>query len=393
MTSRSTRPQIPKIVLLLESSRVSGRALLAGVARYAHHHGPWLFYWEPAGLEKVWPVLRTLDADGIILRDVEQVSEVLGCGIPAVVVGHSRTEIPGLVNVVTDSATIGRIAAEHLLACGFRQFGYCGMVRSGIERTPWSQQRSESFADRLREAGYAAHLYQPRRTTPPLSWSKERQLMARWLEALPKPVGIMACNDDRGQQVIEACRTAQLQVPDQVAVVGVDNDDLVCGLSDPPMSSVAVGFERAGYESAQALHLLIRGLRPAQSKITVTASHVVTRRSTNILAVEDPFVARALRFIRDHSREPLSVTQVAHAAALSRRTLEKRFRQGLARSVFSEIRRVRVEHISQLLAETSLSIAEVAEQLAFDGPHHIARYFRAEKGMTPREFRRSRAPS
>jgi LacI family transcriptional regulator len=390
---RKQFPTVPKVVLLLESSRASGRALLTGVARYAHHHGPWSFYWEPAGLEKAWPVLKTLDADGIIMRDVEKVGEVLACGIPAVVVGHSRTEIPGLVNVVTDSASIGRMAADHLIGCGFRQFGYCAMVQSGIERTHWSQQRSESFASRLREAGFETHLYIPRQTAVSLSWSRERQLMARWLQALPKPVGILACNDDRGQQVIEACRTAKVHVPDEVAVIGVDNDELVCGLSDPPMSSVAIGFERAGYESAEALHLLIRGRQPAHPKIIVAASHVVTRRSTNILAVEDPFVARAVRFIRDHSRDSVSVPQVAQAAALSRRALEKRFRQSLARSVFNEIRRVRVEHISQLLAETSLSIAEVAEQLAFDGPQHIARYFRAEKGMTPREFRQRRARS
>jgi LacI family transcriptional regulator len=386
-------PAIPKIVLLLESSRASGRALLTGIARYAHHHGPWSFYWEPAGLEKAWPVLKTLDADGIIMRDVEKVREVLACGIPAVVVGHSRTEIAGLINVVTDSTPIGQLAADHLLSCGVRQFGYCGMVQSGIERTHWSQQRSDSFAARLREAGFDVHRYLPRRITASLSWSKERQLMARWLQALPKPVGILACNDDRGQQVIEACRTAELQVPDQVAVMGVDNDELVCGLSDPPMSSVAIGFERAGYESAEALHLLIRGRQPIERKIIVAASHVVTRRSTNILAVEDPYVARALRFIRDHGRAPVSVTQVAQAAALSRRALEKRFRQSLARSVFSEIRRIRVEHISQLLAETTLSVSEVAEQLCFDGPQHIARYFRMERGMTPREFRQCRARS
>jgi LacI family transcriptional regulator len=390
---RKQFPTVPKVVLLLESSRASGRALLTGVARYAHHHGPWSFYWEPAGLEKAWPVLRTLDADGIIMRDVEKVGEVLACGIPAVVVGHSRTEIPGLVNVVTDSASIGRMAADHLIACGFREFGYCAILQSGIERTPWSRQRGESFAGRLREAGFDTHFYIPRQSAASLSWARERQLMARWLQALPKPLGILACNDDRGQQVIEACRAAELHVPDQVAVMGVDNDELICGLSDPPMSSVVIGFERAGYESAESLHLLIRGRQPAQSKILVAASHVVTRRSTNILSVEDPFVARALRFIRDHSRDAISVPQVAQAAALSRRALEKRFRQSLARSVFSEIRRVRVEHISQLLAETTLSIAEVAEQLAFEGPQHIARYFRSEKGMTPREFRLRRARS
>ena len=381
---------MPKVVLLLESSRASGRALLCGVARYASHHGPWSFYWEPAGLERAWPMLKSLDADGIILRDVEQVDEVVACGIPAVVVGHQRTEIPGLVNVVTDSVTIGRLAAEHLLHCGLRHFGYCGLAHSGIERTPWSQQRGESFEQRLAEAGFTAALYPPP-TRVHRSWAQERQHLVRWLKSLPLPVGIMACNDDRGEQVIEACRSAQLQVPDQVAVVGADNDELVCAFCNPPLSSVVIGFERAGYESAEALHALMRR-RQTHRKIIVPGSHVVTRRSTDILAVEDPAVARALRFIRDRNQSAASVSQVAQAAGLSRRALEKRFRSTLDRSILGEIRRGRAEHIAQLLAETTLSISAIADQLGFDGPQHIARYFRAAKGVTPREFRQRRAP-
>ena len=395
-TPRPKPPAMPRVVLLLESSRASGRELLRGVARYAHLHGPWSFYWEPAGLERAWPMLKSLDADGIIMRDVEKVRELLATGIPAVVVGHSRTEIPGLVNVVTDSIAIGRLAAEHLLNCGFRHFGYCGSAQGGSERTPWSQQRGESFEHRLAEAGFPTACF-----TPPapaakrarLSWKSERQHLVRWLKSLPKPIGIMACNDDRGEQLIEACRAAPIQVPDEVAVIGADNDELVCGFCNPPLSSVAIGFERAGYESAESLHALMRRRRPAQHKIIAAASHVVTRRSTDIFTVEDPSVARALRYIRDHNHGPLAVTEVARAAGLSRRSLEKRFRSTLARSILTEIRRGRVERIAQLLAETSLSISEIADQLGFDSPQHIARYFRAGRGMTPREFRQRRAPA
>jgi LacI family transcriptional regulator len=340
-------------------------------------------------------MLKSLDADGIILRDVEKVREVLASKIPAVVVGHSRTEIPGLVNVVTDSTAIGRLAAEHLLDRGFRHFGYCGFfAQTGIERTPWSQQRGESFKARLTEAGFDADFFEPPTSRAPgrsrLPWTSERQHLVRWLKSLRKPVGILACNDDRGEQLIEACRAAQIPVPDKVAVIGADDDELVCGFCNPPLSSVAICFERAGYESAESLDALMRGRRPAQHKIIAAASHVVTRRSTDILAVEDPSVARALQFIRNQNQGPVTVNQVARAAGISRRSLEKRFRTSLARSILSEIRRGRVEHIAQRLAETSLSISEIADQLGFDGPQHIARYFRAGKGMTPREFRQRR---
>lgn len=392
----------PKVGLLLESSRASGRALLRGVARYAHLRGPWLFYWEPAGLDQAWPLIRSQEVDGIILRDVGRLEDVLASGIPAVVVGHRRTEIPGLVNVVTDSEAIGRMAAEHLLDCGLRNFGYCGAAQSGIECTPWSQQRQESFARRLRESRFPTWTHgnspSPQHAPPKglprgeLPLVEELHSLAAWLRSLPKPVGVMACNDDRGQQIIEACRFSDLQVPDEVAVVGVDNDELVCGLSSPPLSSVALNFEKAGYESAEALHQMIRGRIPLSRKILVRPTEVVMRHATNILAVDDPLVALSIRFIRQHSRAGVSVTDVSRAVAVSRRSLEKRFRRALDRSVLSEIRRSRVEHIAQLLTHTSHSIAEIAEQLGFDGPQHIARYFRAEKGFTPREFRKSAQP-
>lgn len=385
--ARSHR-RVAKVVLLLESSRASGRAMLRGVANYAHVRGDWSFFWEPAGLEKAWPVLRKLDADGVILRDVGRVEEVAKLGIPAVVVGHSRTEVPGLINVVTDSRSVGRHAAQHLLDCGLRNFGYCGLAESGIEATPWSRQREVSFFDCLLEAGFTGVAFEVQGGVHRAGWHLELQALADWLGRLSRPAGVMACNDDCGQQVIEACRLAGLQIPDDIAVIGVDNDDLISGLSNPPMSSVALNFERAGYECAEALDQLIRGREPISRRIIVEASHVAVRHSTNLLAVEDEVVSRALRFIREESRRPVAVDEVARAVALSRRTLEKRFRTALDRSVLAEIRRMRVEHICRLLVATNRPVAEIAGHLGFDGPQHIARYFRGEKGITPREFRR-----
>lgn len=193
--------------------------------------------------------------------------------------------------------------------------------------------------------------------------------MADWVSRLPKPLGVMACNDDRGEQVVEACKIAGLEVPDEVAIVGADNDDLVCDLCDPPMSSVAIHFERAGFEAAQVLDQRMRGRKVPTAKIVVQASHVVTRRSTDILAVADPRLATALRFIRDHANEAISVPDVARAAGLSRRVLEKRFQLQLRRSALSEIRRIRVSQLSQLLAETSQPISRIARPLATPAPN------------------------
>lgn len=379
----AARGQVRRVVLLIESSRSSGRSLLRGVADYARHHGPWAFYWEPGGLEKAWPELKTLDADGIILRDMENLQSVLEYGLPAVVVGHSRHEVPGLANVITDSDTIGRLAAEHLLSCGFRQFGYCG-----DHDAPWSVSRGESFSRRVAAENCQVSFYEGAGRRRFASWQAERQAMSHWLKSLPKPVGVMACNDDRGEQVIEACKSAGLSVPDEVAVIGADNDDLVCDLSDPPMSSVAINFERAGFESAAVLDRLMRGKRAPKSKILVPATHVVPRRSTDIVAMEDRQVATALRFVREHAGQVLSVPEVARAAGLSRRVLEKRFQRQLRRSVLQEIRRVRVDQICRMLVDTNRSIFEIGLALGYAGTEHLARYFRSEMNMTPLAYRR-----
>jgi len=378
--------RIPKVILLIESSRASGRALLKGVADYVNQHEQWSFYWEPGGLEKAWPTLRTIGADGIILRDVEKVEEALASGLPAVVIGHRQSEIPGMINVVTDSEAIGRLGAEHLLHCGFKHFAFCGYSKTSIERTAWSEIRRDFFSQRIREAGFgnpAHHVW----SAIPMDWSNERRLMASWLKSLPQPVGLMACNDDCGQRVMDACKLAGLSVPDRVGVIGADNDEVVCGLTDPPLSSVVINFERAGYDAAQALDGLMRRSHGVPRRITVVASHVVARRSTDFVAAEQPHLAKALQFIRDQARGNVSVDEVARAAALARRVLEKRFRNLLGRSILQEIRRVRTEKIARLLVETELSVAQIADMLEFSDAQHIARYFRAGKQVSPRSYR------
>jgi LacI family transcriptional regulator len=329
-----------------------------------------------------------MEADGIILRDVEKVDEALASGLPGVVIGHRQSEIAGLINVVTDSEAIGRMGAEHLLECGFKQFGFCGYSEDPLERTVWSEIRGKFFGARIRKAGFTS----PRRyalSKTAEDWPKERRALADWLEALPKPVGLMACNDDCGQQVVEACKFAGLSVPDEVGVIGADNDEVVCGLTDPPLSSVAINFERAGYEAAAALDTLMRGSRSVASRIIAAAPHIVTRRSTDFVAADEPHLRRALQFVRDHARTGISVDEVARAAGLSRRALEKQFRQALGRSILEEIRRVRTDHMARLLVETDLPVTSIAEMLQFNDAHHFARYFRSGKQITPLRYRKA----
>lgn len=378
-----------KVILLIESSRASGRNYLQGIARYAHHHGPWSFYWEPGGFDLTRQTLKTLDADGIIFRDVGRLkAQALRLGIPAVVVGHDSKEVRGIINVVTDSSTIGRMAAEHLLERGFKRFAFCGLASTLLEQTPWSERRFESFSKRIVEAGFeppSIYVLQQ----PGSDWRTSRQGLADWLAKLPRPVGIMACNDDCGAQVVEACKVAGIVVPDAAGIISVDNDEVICGLSDPPLTSIAVNFERAGYESAQALEKLMQKSKSVPSKINVLATHLITRRSTDVVAVDDDCVASALSFIRNHAGQPFFVNDVAKAAGISRRALERRFRLKMSRSILQEIRRARTDEIARLLLETSRTVTQIARSLGFADVQHFARYFRSGKKTSPLVFRKT----
>lgn len=378
--------KMPQIVLLIESSRESGRALLRGIANYAYHHGPWSFYWEPGGFERARRTLGAVEADGIIARDVEMrpIQRMLSSRLPGVVFSHRHEEIPGKVNVVTDSAAIAGLAAEHLLGCGFRHFGFCG-----YSDTSWSVARRDAFIAKIRQAGYEVRVHEVPSDNHAQPEKKVRESIARWLQSVPRPIGLMACNDDLGKEVVEACRQAALQVPDDAAVIGADNDEVICGLTNPPLSSVAINFERAGYEAADALFRLMRRDKNVPSRIVVRASHVAPRLSTDILAVDDAGLAKALRFIRDHARSGATVAAAASAAGLSRRVLEKRFREHLKHSALEEIRRVRTDQIARMLVETELPVSQIAETLGFEDVQHVARYFRAGKGLSPLAYRKT----
>ena len=381
--------KLPQVVLLLESSRGAGRALLRGFVNYARHHGPWALNWEPGGLNEIWPRLSRLDAQGVFLRDGKHIRKVLALGIPTVVVGHRIEDFPDVAHVVTDSETAGRLAAEHLMGCGFKHFAFCGP-----NHIRWSVARRQSFQRHLKPSGENIHFFDAPAEGRESSWKIEHAVMGRWLKSLPRPVGIMACNDDVAHHLVEACKSARLHVPDQVGIIGVDNDELVCELSSPAISSVEINFERAGYESARVLDAWMRrGKNARPARITAPATHVVARLSTDILAVGDAPLLKALRFIRDHARKNLGVADVVRASGLSRRALENRFRLELGRSILQEIRRIRVGLIAQMLMKTDQPVSDIAGALGYDNVQHIARYFRKEKHMSLVAFRKRHGAS
>lgn len=375
--------KIPRVILQIETSRAFGRGLLYGIARYTRLHEPCVFYREVGGLEKTLPELKGWNPDGIIMRTSPgKEKQILAMGVPVIFVVHLSGRKKHIPSIITDGDAIGCIAFGHLLERGFCHFGFCGLADMH-----WSQERSSAFSRRVEQAGHACYQYNPSQSPKLRSWKNEQIRLAEWLKSLPKPIGIMTCNDDRGQHLAEACKLAGFQVPDEVAIIGVDNDDLVCDLSDPPLTSIALNTEEAGYRAAELLHSLMQGEKMVGQRIMVKPTHVVTRQSTDKLAIDDPDVAEAIRYIRRNARMPLQVNDVVSEVALSRRVLEKRFRSTLQRSIYQEIRRVRVDQAVKLLMETEMSISDIALALGFPGIEHFARYFRKEKGMSLRAYR------
>jgi LacI family transcriptional regulator len=248
--------------------------------------------------------------------------------------------------------------------------------------------RGKVFQQRVEKAGFDIRVYEQPKSKSRRAWQNEQSILSDWLKSLPKPVGIMACNDDRGQHVTEVCKTAGLKVPDEVAVIGVDNDELVCDLTEPPLSSLALNVEKGGYEAAELLDHLMSGKKITTDSIIVEPTQVVGRQSTDVLAIEDRLVSEALQFIRNNAKRTIQVADVVAVARVSRRSLEQRFRKILGRSINHEIRRVRVEQVARILIETNKSIGQIALDLGYPGVDHIARYFRAEKGISPAAYRK-----
>jgi LacI family transcriptional regulator len=387
------------VLLMMETSRKYGRSILRGIAKYSRDHGPWIFYrqapfyWDSSRKKEILKHLLKLDIDGIILREQREqklTDSILALGLP-VIVSPYREIFPGLPNIVTDDAAIGKMAAEYLLRRGFKQFAFCGFG----EMYYWSRERGKSFGERVTQAGFEIHhyAYEQPKSRFPHSWEKEQIILVDWLKRLPKPIAIMACNDDRSQHVLEACKIAGLNVPEQVAIIGLGDDDLICDLASPPLSSIALGVEKGGYEAAATLDKLMRGEQVPEQNIIVPMLYVVTRQSTDILRIDDPHVAQALHFIyRRAKREDIQVADVLRVVPLSRRNLYERFARVLGRSVHEEINHVRVEQLAHMLVNTNLSISQIASALGCQDTKNLARYFKQAKGVSPLQYRKHHSP-
>ncbi len=362
------------------------RQVLLGIRTYAGHARRWLFHNAPPTRAVLRPLIEW-NPHGIIahLDDEEVARKLVKLGKPIVDTGCvvKGLDIP-VVDV--DHAAVARLAADYLLSRGYRHFGYFGS-RSAC----YSQLRFAAFREAITPRGLdvcACHVDYLPRLPERTSWKKVNVQVRRWLKKLPKPVAVLADHDVAAHDLANMCQLVDLRVPDDVAILGVDDDELECQLAFPPISSVAIPAERIGYEAAKLLDRMLSGKRPPRDPKYLPPVRVATRHSTSMYAVNEPMVTAALHYIRNHLTEPLRVSAIAAALAVRRRALEEKFRTLLGRSVLDEIHRARIDKAKELLATSDLRVSEIARQSGFATPQHLATVFVKIAGVSPTQYRR-----
>jgi LacI family transcriptional regulator len=382
----------PRVALLIETSRAYGRDLLVGIAQYVRAHGPWdIEFQEGDPTEKLPQWFKTWKGDGIIARVKTRLiaNEIRKLKIPAVDLYCGLSDLK-MASMRSDEKAVGKIAAQHLLEKGFRQFAFCG-----FNGTEWSDRRRAGFQESIAEANLPCYVYDNPRPQSVLALieyeehgSKYEQQLGQWLKSLPKATGLMACNDMRARQVLSSCRDLQLLVPDDIAVIGVDKDEIFCELANMPLSSVILNTGRIGYEAAGMLDRMMLGEKISEQTVLIEPSGVAARQSTDVLAVEDPNLVKALRLIRDHACDRIDIDQVAAGAGLSRSVLQRKFRNLLGKSVHEEIINARLKRACELLAGTELNQFDIAEKSGFRYPEYMGVVFKARLHKTPSQYRK-----
>lgn len=380
---------MPRIILLTDFSEEYANRLLKGIVGYSKGRDSWvlckmpLSYRDMHGVEGVLKWALQWKADAIVAQfyNSDRVEIFRENGIVAVAQDFKQrfSEIP---NITGAHFAAGQMGAKYFLERGFRNFAFYGF--KGIV---WSEERSEGFADEIMKAGYGdsfseycnEHFYD--------MWFYDPDSLIEWLRELPKPVAVMACDDNQGRHIIEACGNCGIKVPEDVAVLGVDDDEIICTLSNPPLSSIGQSVERGGYEAAALIERMIREPDGPFSDVVVEPTRVVTRQSTDVYASEDAYISMVIKHIHRHSDYRLGVNDVVDMVPLSRRLLETRFKQVTGMSVYSYMLKARIDKFAQRLIESDEAIIEIAMKMGFPDYKNISRQFKSIKGCTPSEYR------
>lgn len=382
--------RVKRVALLLETEMAFDRAIARGVGHYIHSHAGWIILMDPM-TEASIEGLRHWAPDGIItsirlpaIRDIATITDIPMVGFGSYSEQQDRDLKFPIVS--SNQTEIGRMAARYFINKGLRHFAFCG----GLETAQWCQERKSGFTSELAKHGFACDLYQPDAGSV-ASMPSAIVSLGRWLETLPKPTGVFVFFDGWARWVLDACVLQGLQVPQEISVLGVDNDRWLCDLSQPSLSSIDANVETAGYAAAEILNKLMSG-QPAPAGVTwIDPDKVEERDSSSYLAFEDQQVAVAIRYIKEHACDPITPADVLKVTGMSNSTAYRKFMKSLDRSIHDEIQRVQMERVQQLLTSTNLSVTEAARQSGFQNMRYLTKVFRDVTGMTPTEYRRSKS--
>ena len=376
-----------KILLLTDFSSGYSRSLLKGIVKYSKEFGPWVFYRMPLyyrmlnGDKGVVEWAKRWKADAIIaqLQDVD-VQELKDSGIP-IIVQNYKDRKEDVYNLTGDYFNTGVMAADFYLRRGYRNFAFYGSMD-----TVWSRERADGFKAKIEEHDFKLFTFNSNPEKEP--WSFNPTLLGEWLISLPKPVALFACDDHFALQIAEACKICNIDVPQDVAVLGVDNDQLICNISDPPLSSIVLDVENGGYQAAKLLHQLINNEVNECRDIVINPVRIEYRESTEKYAVADRHIQTILKYIEENYADPISVNDLIRLVPLSRRVLEKKFKCETGISIYQYIQEFRIEQFSNLLISSNKPLSEVSVLAGFDDYKNVFRIFRKYKKLTPAQFRK-----
>lgn len=375
-----------RVCLLIDTATSWGVRLIKGISRHAQEVGDWLIHVEPFGRYERFRVPQGWRGQGLIARINHEAlaDDIAAAGLPTVNVSWYPFCGKRIARCTVDPVASGQMAAEYFLTAGFKNFAYCGP----LHQLGYREEFADSFRDVLKRSGHTCHDYPtPGPDQQSIAWDAHLASLVQWLEQLPRPIAILCWSAARGRQVTEACHYAGIRVPDEMAILGGDHDELMSHISSPPLSTIDQPAEQIGYEAARLLEAMMRGKKPRKQPLYFPPTGIIVRHSTDTLAIDDEIVRDALRLIRDRAHTGIRVSDVVRDLAVARRALEQRFVRLVGRTPASEIRRVRIEAAKRYLVETDRSIANISRITGFGHQDLFSRVFRRNVGLTPSQFR------
>jgi len=387
---KSKTSRLKRVALLLESDMAFDRGIARGIGDYIRNHTGWIILMDPM-MDVSMKSIQHWQPDGIIasihLPAITEIAKLKN--IPTIGFGSYSKELNGHLKfpiVTSDQQAIGRMAAQHFMSNGLRNFAFCG----GNELAPWCNQRRDGFVSELETKGFACDLYKPA-TQKGVNMPNAVRSLSKWLSSLPKPCGVLVFFDGWARWVLDSCLIEHINVPQEISVLGVDNDRWLCELSQPMLSSVDVNVGKAGYTTAELLDNLMRNEGTPTPLTRIAPNEIVVRESSNFLNFDDPEVAFALRYIREHACDPINTADVLKVTNMSNSTAYRKFMKALGHSIHSEIQGVQMERIKKLLITTNMSIGVVSKTAGFENVRYLTQVFREETGLTPTEYRRKQS--